>query len=134
VRTAVIAVAAFAVLAAGVWYAFGGGDDAGAPEQGGLRRAQPAAAPVVPIASIVGAPETYVGKTVTVEGRITKECPSSGCWWYVKDASGEIRADSSGAGFALPLRQEGRVVRTTGKVVRTEGGDLQIAATSADTR
>ena len=127
-KRTIIVIAIIAVVGAAVWYAFGG--------SGGKsnRFGQGADSQVIPISAIQQAPEQYLGKTVTVDGAITKECPSSGCWWYLKDATGEIRANSFGNGFALPLHKEGRPIRTTGKVVTTESGELELAATGAEFR
>ena len=122
VLTVVIAVA---LLGGGVWYAVGGG--AKAEGQFG----SPVGASVTPIREITRRPEAYLGKTVTVEGTLSKECPTSGCWWYTKDATGELRASSEGSTFALPLHQEGKTLRTTGKVIRGEGGALELAAVGA---
>lgn len=111
---------------AGAWYAFGGGNGGGQKAFG-----KGVEATVVSIGDIQKAPDKYLNQTVTVEGEMTKECPGSGCWWYVKDASGEIRADSANNGFALPLHQEGKRIRTTGKIIKSEGGDLEIESTGA---
>ena len=86
---------------------------------------------VAPISDLQQNPDKYLGQTVTVEGELTKECPTTGCWWYVKDNTGEIRADSLAGGFALPLNHEGRTIRTTGKLQKGEGGELQLAAFGA---
>lgn len=126
-KNLIIGIAVVAVISLGVWYAFGGGEK-GAKNQFG----QGVGTEVTPIGQIVKSPDQYVGKVVTVEGKMTKECPASGCWWYVKDDTGEIRADSFGSNFALPLNKEGRHIRTTGKVVRNDNGNLEIGATGAE--
>jgi hypothetical protein len=51
-------------------------------------------------------PAKYLNETVTVEAEVIKKYPT-GYWWYVKDQTGEIRADSVAAGFGLALHQEG---------------------------
>jgi len=129
VKTAFIALAVIAVVGAAAWYAFSGEQPATSPAVP-VARAQ-AEAPVVRIGDLHKSPQAYVGKRVAVEGRITRECPTTGCWWYVKDATGEIRADSSSTGFVMAPRQAGKHVRTTGKVVRTESGEVEIVATNA---
>jgi hypothetical protein len=115
-----------ALVGAGIWYALGGGETANGNAFGGAVGTQ-----TVAIGDIQQAPGKYLGQEVTVEGELTKECPGSGCWWYIKDQSGEIRADSLGASFALPLHKEGQRIRTTGKVIKTAAGSLEIAATGA---
>ena len=128
-KRTLIVILAIALVGAGIWYVYSGGDGKKSNVFG-----QGAGAEVTAIADIQQSPDKFVGKVVTIEGKITKGCPSSGCWWYVKDQTGEIRADSLGGGFALPLRQEGKHVRTTGKVVKSDSGELQIAASGAELR
>jgi hypothetical protein len=89
---------------------------------------------VTSIADIQKSPDKYLNQVVTIDGKITRECPKSGCWWYVQDRTGEMRVDSKRGGFTLPLRREGRRVRTTGTAVKAEGGELQIAASGAELR
>ncbi|MHB0935774.1 MAG: hypothetical protein ACYDCO_13400 [Armatimonadota bacterium] len=127
-KNIIIGIAILAVIGFGVWYAFGGSGEKSAKNKFG----QGTGAEITPISQIVKSPDQYVGKVVTVEGQLTKECPTSGCWWYVKDDTGEIRADSFGGGFALPLNREGKHIRTTGKIVKNDNGDLEIGATGAE--
>lgn len=127
-KNIIIGIAILAVIGLGVWYAFGGNGEKSAKNKFG----QGTGAEITSIGQIVKSPKDYLGKVVTVEGEMTKECPASGCWWYVKDGTGEIRADSSGASFALPLNKEGKHIRTTGKIVKNDNGDLEIGATGAE--
>jgi len=76
--------------------------------------------------------QSHVGQRVAFGGTITKECPHTGCWAIVQDASGQIRIDTNDGGFALPLRREGSKVQVVGKVIQKENGDLEIAAESAE--
>jgi uncharacterized protein YdeI (BOF family) len=126
-KNSVIGILILAVLGMGIWYAFG---NSGGGKKNSFGSGVTGA--VVQIGDIQKAPVKYLGKEVTVEGQMTRECPSSGCWWYVKDQTGEIRVDSFGSNFSLPLHQEGKHVRSTGKIVKTDGGELQIAASGAE--
>ena len=117
-----------ALMAAGIWYILSGNDSKGD------RFGASTEATLTSVGDIQKNPGKYLNQVVTVEGEMTKECPTTGCWWYLKDRTGEIRADSSGAGFALPLHRQGSIVRTTGKLVKTESGDLQLAASGAQLR
>jgi len=126
-KKVLISLVVLAVIGVGVWYAFDGGSGKKSSTFG-----QGAADTVMSIGEIQKNPAKYLGKVVTVEGEISKECPGSGCWWYVKDQTGEIRADSYGASFALPLHQEGKTIRTTGKITKTPSGELEIAASGAE--
>lgn len=88
------------------------------------------AAPVQTVA-IADITSDQVGERVAIEGTIDKECPHSGCWAVIKDASGQIRIDTNAGGFALPLHREGSHIRVTGTVMLTEGGSVEITAESA---
>jgi hypothetical protein len=65
---------------------------------------------------ILAAPKEFEGKLVTIEGQISSECPS-GCWFFVKVASGEfsIYVDIRPSGFAIP-QYTGRKVLVEGTV------------------
>ena len=126
-KTILSIIVVVAVLGTGIWYAFG---NSGGEKKNTFGSGNGDA--LVAIGKIQQNPEQYLGKVVTVEGKITRECPGSGCWWYVKDDTGEIRSDSLGGGFALPLHQEGKTIRTTGKVVKKDDGQLEIAASGAE--
>lgn len=126
-KNIIIGIAILAVVGFGIWYAFGGSGG-----KQGNQFGQGTGAEITAIGDIQRDPEKFLGQVVTVEGTLTRECPSSGCWWWIKDRTGEIRADSFGGGFALPLNKEGKHIRTTGKIVKTDGGELQIGATGAE--
>lgn len=79
----------------------------------------PTDAQIVPAKSILDNPATYEGKQVVVTGKITSECPS-GCWFWVKDASGEIYVDINPSNLFIPQRV-GRTVKVTGTVVLEQG-------------
>ena len=69
---------------------------------------------VVTIGSILRAPAEYDGKTVKVEGRITRECPT-GCWFDLEDDSGVIYVDLNPSAFAIPQKVGGKAA-AQGKV------------------
>ncbi len=43
---------------------------------------------IVPIASIVNGDSSQIGKTVEVQGRITRVCATMQCWFFMVDKSG----------------------------------------------
>lgn len=127
-KNLILLVIVLALMGGGIWYVLSGSDGKSNSFGAGV------AATLTSVGDIRKSPDRYLNQTITVEGEMTKECPTTGCWWYVKDGTGEIRADSFGSGFALPLNRQGGIVRTTGRLVRTEGGELQIAASGAALR
>lgn len=75
--------------------------------------------------------ETHVGQRVAIEGRIVEECPHSGCWAVIEDATGQIRIDTNKGGFALPLHREGSTIRVVGEIEQIDGGSLLLSAEGA---
>jgi hypothetical protein len=45
-------------------------------------------APQVKIAQLLEAPEAYRRQTVRVAGEIERQCPSAGCWLFLRDEEG----------------------------------------------
>lgn len=82
---------------------------------------------VTSISDISSHGKAWVGKEVTVKGRMTQKCPTSGCWFYVKDSTGEIRVDTAPSGFTITDIPLGKTITVHGKVVVTEGGTELVA-------
>ena len=64
------------------------------------------------INAVLKAPETFSDKTVTIEGKIIREC-MTGCWFDVQGKGGAIHVDVKPSGFAIPQK--------VGKEVIVEG-------------
>lgn len=60
--------------------------------------------PKVSVKDVVLNP-AYQGKTVNVEGKITTQCASNGCWFFLQDDTGQIFIDLATKGFSIPQRQ-----------------------------
>jgi hypothetical protein len=125
-KRAIPAIALIVLIGVSIWYTVGGDGKKNNSFGAGT---QPT---ITSIGDIQKDPTKYLNHVVTVSGELSKECPSSGCWWYIKDRTGEIRADSANSGFALPLHLQGKNIRTTGKLVKTESGDLELVASGAE--
>lgn len=82
-------------------------------------------APKVLVKDVILNP-AYLGKTVNLEGKITTQCASSGCWFFLRDDSGQIFVDLSKNDFSLPPRQ-GKKAKVTGIVSSGEAGIFVIA-------
>ena len=67
---------------------------------------------VTKLNAILGQPDNFDGKTVTVEGKIVQEYPT-GCWFNMKEDTGMIHVDIKPSGFAIPQK--------VGKTVVVEG-------------
>lgn len=71
-------------------------------------------APVVTVKDIFLRPE-FRGKDVTVQGSISSQCQSNGCWFFLQDATGQIFINLSPNNMTLPDRM-GKQVKVTGLV------------------
>lgn len=87
------------------------------------------ALPAIKIRDVILDP-AYNGKTVTIEGKISAQCRSSGCWFFLNDGSGQILVDLSPKGFTLPPRM-GKTARVTGTAIH-EQGHFRIVALGVD--
>ena len=71
------------------------------------------------ISAVLKEPETFSGKTVTIEGKIVREC-MTGCWFDVQGKGGEIHVDVKPSGFAIP-QKVGKEVIVEGNVSLRDG-------------
>lgn len=62
--------------------------------------------------------DDLVGKSLAVEGEIVQQCPSTGCWFRVKDETGELFIDLNPAGLRLKNKRVGEQARVTGRVAK----------------
>jgi hypothetical protein len=70
----------------------------------------------VAIKDILNKSSDYLGKGVTVEGKITQECPMRGCWITVDDGTGILLVDLYPNNFTIPLNQVGNTAKVYGNV------------------
>lgn len=108
----IILIACAAILLAAVaWFFLGhaGPDHHGQPFRG---------LPAVELARIAGNPGDYVKKEVRIEGPITRQCPSSGCWFFLREPGGkELKVEMGETTPRLPARI-GRTAIVEGQVIR----------------
>jgi len=71
------------------------------------------------INAVLEEPEAFSGKTVTVEGKIVREC-MTGCWFDVEGEKGTIHVDVKPSGFAIP-QKVGKEVIVEGDISLREG-------------
>jgi len=71
------------------------------------------------INAVLKEPETFSGETVTIEGKIVREC-NTGCWFDVQGKGGAIHVDVKPSGFAIP-QKVGKEVIVEGNVSLRDG-------------
>jgi uncharacterized protein YdeI (BOF family) len=85
--------------------------------------------PVSPIAAVQ---HTNIDAQVVLRGRMTKKCPTAGCWFVLEDRTGSIKVDTKSAGFVVvdvPLTSS---LLVAGRVV-TNGNERVIDAAGVRT-
>lgn len=86
------------------------------------------AAPLTPLASILGAPSDFAGQTVKTEGTITQVCQRMGCWMELQaEGTSPVRVPMAGHDFFLPRDVSGRLATIEGTVSLRELSEAERA-------
>jgi hypothetical protein len=116
-RTALIVAAAVLGTATAVWGGTATGGAAKtfkAPSGWQAFGAGVSSAPVVPVATLLGAAPDYAGKTVVVEGPVSGVCQNKGCWLTMQHADKEMRVRFKDYAFFVPKNCAGKKARVEG--------------------
>ena len=73
------------------------------------------------ITEVVSKPELFLDKDIRLEGSITRQCPASGCWFYITDDKGTMRAEFANTAPKLPQRK-GRIAVVEGRLMKSGEG------------
>ncbi|MDH3869845.1 MAG: DUF4920 domain-containing protein [Desulfuromonadales bacterium] len=71
--------------------------------------------------------KSLLGQKVTLEGNIVSQCQSNGCWFYLRDGTGQIYIDLKTHNFTLPSMPN-KNVAASGTVTRSENTVLLVAS------
>src|SRR3990172_7242442 len=63
---------------------------------------------------------SIIGKPVTLEGKISSQCGSNGCWFVLQDETGQVFINLAPNNMTLPPRMN-KSARVTGTVYPVEG-------------
>lgn len=74
----------------------------------------------VPVATLLASPDTYVGKTVQVKGKITQVCQMMGCWMNIDSGGKSIRIKVDDGQLEFPKDSAGRTAIAEGKLTKSE--------------
>jgi len=69
---------------------------------------------------------SFHGRTVNIQGRITTQCASEGCWLFLADATGQVMVNMKPKGFSVPPMY-GREALITGTVHQSRDGVMLLA-------
>ncbi len=77
---------------------------------------------IVDIKSASSADESLAGREIAVQGKINRQCPSSGCWFFIDDGAGnQIRVELGHLGMKFPQRM-GQQALVEGRLSKTSEG------------
>jgi uncharacterized protein YdeI (BOF family) len=86
-------------------------------------------APLVSVAQLIQKDSPAASKDVRVEGTIIRQCPATGCWFYIDDGKGsQVRVELGKVVSGLPQRigrraiVEGRMVQMGDEAVFAGNG------------
>ena len=87
-------------------------------------------APKADVAALIATPQQFRGKTVLVEGRITEQCKSMGCFFFFESGKDKLRVDVQEVAMTAPMR-EGRQARVEGQLI-PYGDGIQLYASAVE--
>jgi hypothetical protein len=73
-----------------------------------------------PIASLMAAPDHYVGKTVQVKGKVAEVCDKMGCWMNLKDGESMVRIKVKDGEIVFPKDAVGKLALAEGIMKKIE--------------
>ena len=89
-------------------------------------------AALVPLAQLNTRPDAATGRTVRVSGTIVRQCPSRGCWFVLRDGTGqELRVEMGDYTPELPKRMN-YTATVEGQLVPHGSGGYLFVGTGVD--
>ncbi|MBI3549048.1 MAG: hypothetical protein HY078_08420 [Elusimicrobia bacterium] len=74
-------------------------------------------APRGAVAALTSDPKANLGKTWALEGTITKQCTSMGCFFFFEEGGKELRIDLAEIAMHAPKNRNGKPARVEGQIV-----------------
>jgi hypothetical protein len=68
------------------------------------------------VSELIAKPKTFAGKTVAVQGTITQQCKTMGCFFYFVAGEQTLRVDLEAIAMNAPMR-EGHRARVEGQMM-----------------
>ncbi len=75
----------------------------------------------VEVATLIADPKAHMGKLYQIDGTITEQCKSMGCYFFFKSGKGELRVDLQEVAMTAPMR-EGHQAVVEGQMVPYNDG------------
>jgi hypothetical protein len=74
-------------------------------------------APEASVAELAARPKAHLGKTYALDGVITKQCTTMGCFFFFVEGERELRVDLAEIAMHAPKHRNGRRARVEGQIV-----------------
>jgi hypothetical protein len=74
-------------------------------------------APQAQVADLIAKPKANLGKTWALEGVITKQCTSMGCFFFFESGGDTLRVDLAEIAMHAPKNRNGKRARVEGQIV-----------------
>lgn len=86
-------------------------------------------APAVALETLLTESDRFLSADIRVRGRIVRQCPSAGCWFFLEAAPGkQLRVELGHLGRTFPQRV-GRFAEVEGRLLKS-GNDLELVGNS----
>lgn len=74
-------------------------------------------APKAQVAELIAHPKANMGKTWSIEGIISKQCTSMGCFFFFESDGKTLRVDLAEIAMHAPKNRNGKPARVEGQIV-----------------
>jgi len=89
--------------------------------------------PAADLGAMAEHPERYFKKEATIRGTVARQCPSSGCWFFLRDAGNkELKVEMGDTTPKLP-RRVGRTATVEGRLIPF-GETIEFVGTAVEFR
>jgi len=87
-------------------------------------------APKTELAQVISHPKAFLGKTIELEGAISEQCKSMGCFFFFRSGRETLRVDLQDIAMKAPMK-EGHLARVEGQLVPYNDG-YQLSASAVE--
>ena len=87
-------------------------------------------APPATVADLIERPKDFLVKAVTVEGKISEQCKTMGCFFFFRAGAKTLRVELQDIAMNAPMR-EGHDARVEGQIL-TYGDGYQLVASAVE--
>jgi hypothetical protein len=87
-------------------------------------------APKAHVATLIADPQVFLGQTVEIEGIVSEQCKSMGCFFFFPAGKAVLRVDIQEVAMTAPMK-EGHAARVQGRMTPYNGG-YQFSASAVE--